>query len=98
MKIALLGTGSGQVHAAVYSQRPDVDEVVVFCRTPEKLAEFGEQFGLATTTDPDALVADPTVDLVDICLPHPAARRGRGAGDAGRPGRAHRAAAGPHHS
>ena len=69
MKIALLGTGSGQVHAAVYSQRPDVDEVVVFGRTPEKLAEFGEQFGLATTTDPDALVADPTVDLVDICLP-----------------------------
>jgi UDP-N-acetylglucosamine 3-dehydrogenase len=69
VKIALLGAGFGQVHAAVYSQRPDVDEVVVFGRTPEKLAELGEQFGLATTTDLDALVADPTVDLVDICLP-----------------------------
>lgn len=38
MKIALLGTGFGQAHAAVYAQRPDVDEVVVFGRTPEKLA------------------------------------------------------------
>jgi predicted dehydrogenase len=38
MKIALLGTGFGQAHAAVYAQRPDVDEVVVFGRAPAKLA------------------------------------------------------------
>ena len=29
MKIALLGTGFGRAHAAVYAQRADVDEVVV---------------------------------------------------------------------
>jgi hypothetical protein len=29
MKVALLGTGFGQAHAAVYAQRSDVDEVVV---------------------------------------------------------------------
>ena len=38
MKIALLGIGFGQAHAAVYAQRPDVDEVIVFGLTPEKLA------------------------------------------------------------
>jgi hypothetical protein len=38
MKIALLGTGFGLAHAAVYAQRPDVDEVIVFGRTPQKLA------------------------------------------------------------
>jgi predicted dehydrogenase len=38
MKIALLGTGFGQAHAAVYAQRPDIDEVIVFGRTPEMLA------------------------------------------------------------
>jgi predicted dehydrogenase len=38
MKIALLGTGFGQAHAAVYAQRPDLDEVIVFGRTMEKLA------------------------------------------------------------
>jgi predicted dehydrogenase len=69
MKIALLGTGFGQAHAAVYAQRPDVDEVVVFGRTPDKLATIGGQFGFATTTDLDALITDDSVDLIDICLP-----------------------------
>jgi predicted dehydrogenase len=69
MKIALLGTGFGQAHAAVYAQRPDVDDVVVFGRTPQKLAKISDQFGFATTTDLDAVITDPSVDLVDICLP-----------------------------
>ena len=69
MKIALLGTGFGQAHAAVYAQRPDVDEVVVFGRTPQKLVQISDQFGFATTTDLDAVITDTTVDLVDICLP-----------------------------
>lgn len=69
MKIALLGTGFGQAHAAVYAQRPDVDEVIVFGRTPEKLAKIGGEFGFATSTDLDGLIADGSVDLVDICLP-----------------------------
>jgi predicted dehydrogenase len=69
MKIALLGTGFGQAHAAVYAQRPDVDEVTVCGRTAAKLAKIGGQFGFATTTDLEALLADPSVDLVDICLP-----------------------------
>ena len=69
MKIALLGTGFGQAHAAVYAERPDVDEVVLFGRTAAKLAAISGQFGFATTTDLDAVLADPSVDLVDVCLP-----------------------------
>lgn len=69
MKIALLGTGFGQAHAAVYAERPDVDEVVVFGRTQQNLAKMGGQFGFATTADLDAVIADASVDLVDICLP-----------------------------
>jgi predicted dehydrogenase len=69
MKIALLGTGFGQAHAAVYAQRSDVDEVVVYGRSPHKLAKVSGQFGFATTTDLDATIADASVDLVDICLP-----------------------------
>jgi predicted dehydrogenase len=69
MKIALLGTGFGQAHAAVYAQRADVDEVIVFGRTPQKLAKIGGEFGFATSTDLDELIADGSVDLVDICLP-----------------------------
>jgi predicted dehydrogenase len=69
MKIALLGTGFGQAHAAVYAARPDVDEVIVFGRTQQKLAKIGDQFGFATSTDLDAVITDAAVDLVDICLP-----------------------------
>ena len=58
LKIALLGTGFGQAHAAVYAQRPDVDEVVVFGRTPQKLAKIRDQFGFATTTDLDGLITE----------------------------------------
>jgi hypothetical protein len=68
MKIALLGTGFGQAHAAVYAERSDIDEVLVFGRSPQKLAKINDQFGFTTTTDLDALITDPSVDLVDICL------------------------------
>jgi predicted dehydrogenase len=69
MKIALLGTGFGQVHAAEYAGRADVDEVVVFGRDPEKLAKITADFGFPTTTDLDAVLADASVNLVDVCLP-----------------------------
>src|SRR5687768_9131868 len=67
MKIALLGTGFGQAHAAIYAKREV--EVVVFGRTPAKLDETRQRYGFATTTDLDGLYHDPSIDLIDICLP-----------------------------
>jgi predicted dehydrogenase len=67
MKIALLGTGFGQAHAAVYAKREV--EVVVFGRTPAKLEEIRQRYGFATTTALDGLYHDPSIDLIDICLP-----------------------------
>jgi hypothetical protein len=40
MKIALLGTGVGQAHAAVYAERSDIDQMLVFGRSPQKLANW----------------------------------------------------------
>ncbi|KZM74744.1 Gfo/Idh/MocA family protein [Nocardia terpenica] len=67
MKIALLGTGFGQAHAAVYATR-DV-EVTVFGRRPEVLRSLADRYGFATTTDLDSVFADPAIELIDICLP-----------------------------
>src|SRR5919106_3769020 len=67
MKIALLGTGFGQAHAAIYAER-DV-EVVVFGRTPDRLEDVRQKFGFSTTTDLDGLYDDPSIDLIDVCLP-----------------------------
>jgi predicted dehydrogenase len=36
---------------------------------PQKLARLAGQFGFATTTELDAVIADASADLVDICLP-----------------------------
>ncbi|WGW13570.1 Gfo/Idh/MocA family oxidoreductase [Saxibacter everestensis] len=68
MKIALLGTGFGQAHAAVFATRDDVD-VIVFGRTPAALERFHDSYGFETTTDLDSLYDDPTIDLIDICVP-----------------------------
>jgi predicted dehydrogenase len=69
MRVGLLGTGFAIAHAAIYTARPDVEDVVVFGRTPTKLARFAEQFSFATTTDIDDIYGDPGVDLIDVCLP-----------------------------
>lgn len=71
MKVGLLGTGFAIAHAAIYASRPDVEEVLVFGRTPEKLRTFAEQFGFATTTDINEIYEDRAIDLVDVCLPTP---------------------------
>jgi predicted dehydrogenase len=71
MKIGLLGTGFGVAHARIYSQHPQVDAFVVFGRTPAKLDPIASELGVATTTDLDQIYDDPTIDLVDVCLPTP---------------------------
>lgn len=68
IKIALLGTGFGQAHAAVYAGRQDVD-VVVFGRDEAKLAKVAGDFDFEATTDLDSLFTDESIDLIDICLP-----------------------------
>jgi UDP-N-acetylglucosamine 3-dehydrogenase len=70
VKIALLGTGFGRAHAAVYAQRPDL-EVVMFGRDPDKTATVAATFGFASSTDMDTAFEDGSFDLVDICLPIP---------------------------
>jgi predicted dehydrogenase len=71
MKIGLLGTGFGIAHARIYHTHPQVSEVVVFGRTPAKLRAFADEFGYATTTEVASVYDDPTIDLVDVCLPTP---------------------------
>ncbi|MEU9111679.1 Gfo/Idh/MocA family oxidoreductase [Streptomyces sp. NPDC048483] len=70
MKIALLGTGFGQAHAAVYAARRGDVEVVMFGRNPDKTAETAGKFGFASSSDLDQAFEDD-FDLVDICLPVP---------------------------
>jgi predicted dehydrogenase len=69
MKIGLLGTGFGVAHAGIYHRHPAVDEVIVFGRSQAKLEKLAAEFGFATTTELDAIYDDPSIELVDVCLP-----------------------------
>jgi predicted dehydrogenase len=71
MKVGLLGSGFGIAHAHIYHTHPQVSDVMVFGRTPAKLQAFAEKFGYPTTTDLANIYDDPTIDLVDVCLPTP---------------------------
>jgi predicted dehydrogenase len=71
MRVGLLGTGFGLAHAGIYRGHPDVESVVMFGRTASKLEEVATEFGFATTTDIDSIYDDPTIDMVDVCLPTP---------------------------
>ena len=73
-----------------------MEEVIVFGRTPEKLAAIRDQFGFATTTNLDSVISDDDIDLVDICLPTRMHADIAVQSHAGRPRRAHRTAAGQH--
>ncbi|WP_067541043.1 Gfo/Idh/MocA family protein [Nocardia crassostreae] len=68
MKVALLGTSIAQAHAAGFKAHPEV-EVLIYGHTAAKAEEMGARFGYPFTTDLDSIYADPSVDLVDICLP-----------------------------
>lgn len=69
--VAILGCGfMGSAHAANYRALADRVRVkTVAARTTERAAKVAETVGAELTTDLDAAIGDPDVDVVDVCLP-----------------------------
>jgi predicted dehydrogenase len=76
VRIGLIGTGYiGKAHAIAYAQAPTVFNLrgrlvreMVAEVTPELAAARAQAFGFNRSTgDWRALVADPAIDVVDIC-------------------------------
>ena len=72
IRVAILGAGIGREHLRGYLAWPDRFEVAALCdldegRARTALVEEGAQ--ARVITDAEALIADPSVDLIDICLP-----------------------------
>ncbi len=79
VRIGLIGTGYiGKAHAIAYAQAPTVFNLrgklvreMVAEVSPELAAERAQAFGFNRSTgDWRALVADPVIDVVDICSPN----------------------------
>ncbi len=69
IKVGILGTGFGLVHAELYQKIEGINVKRIFGRKQEKLDEVRKKFGVDVTTDPNELIEDPEIDLIDVCLP-----------------------------
>lgn len=71
-RIGIAGLGLiARTHATAYRRMSDVVELATVCDTDEQVATaFAEEFGGRPTTDLDAMLADPDIDVVDLILPH----------------------------
>ncbi|MEK4006642.1 Gfo/Idh/MocA family protein [Paenibacillus sp. FSL H3-0333] len=69
MNIGLLGTGFGAYHASLLKQMEFVNRIVVFGRDEDKLLKLKEELGVEITMNAEDILSDPSIDVVDICLP-----------------------------
>ena len=69
-RVAVLGAGIGGAHVAGLLELPDRFAVHVVCdRDTARAAPLVEQAGCPVVADIEAVLTDPAVDVVDICLP-----------------------------
>ena len=77
-QVAIVGAGIGASHYKGYMALPDRFRVATICDldTDRVHSRLGEGHGITVTDSLDTVLADPAIDLVDICLPphlHPEA-------------------------
>lgn len=71
IRVAIVGAGIGAQHLAGYRALPSRYTVRTFCDLDTDRARrvVGEDDGVTVTDDLEAVLADPEIDLVDVCLP-----------------------------
>lgn len=71
IRVAIIGAGIGAEHLAGYRALPDRFRVAVMCDLDRARAEAATENDpdIAVSDDLDAVLADPAIDLIDICLP-----------------------------
>ncbi len=70
LDVAVIGGGIGAAHINGYAQLPERFRVSAVCDLNQELAQsLAEQTGGRSTADIEDVLADPEIDIVDICLP-----------------------------
>ncbi|PIV75059.1 MAG: gfo/Idh/MocA family oxidoreductase [Rhodobacteraceae bacterium CG17_big_fil_post_rev_8_21_14_2_50_65_11] len=71
IRVAIIGAGIGAEHLLGYRALPDRFRVAAMCDLDTARAEAatGGDAGIAISGDLEAVLADASVDLIDICLP-----------------------------
>ncbi len=72
VRIAIVGLGFGAEFIPIYQNHPDAEMYAVCQRSPEKLQQLGDAFGVAVRYANYAdVLADPNIDAVHINTPIP---------------------------
>lgn len=72
VKVGIFGAGfAGSHHALAYRNCPDANLVAIVDIDPERASQLAAKFGCDWGPDPGKILADPAIDIVDICLPTP---------------------------
>ncbi|MBF9030581.1 Gfo/Idh/MocA family oxidoreductase [Rhodobacterales bacterium HKCCE3408] len=71
IRVAIIGAGIGAEHLAGYRALPDRFTVAALCDLDTERARkaAGDDASIAVTADLDGVLADPDIDLIDVCLP-----------------------------
>lgn len=64
----------GSVHATAYANSAGVEVAAVYGRNRSKIGPIAERVGARASTDLRAILDDPSVGAVDVCLPSPVHR------------------------
>ncbi|MDF3018554.1 MAG: gfo/Idh/MocA family oxidoreductase [Thermomicrobiales bacterium] len=72
VQVAVLGAGfMGSTHAKAYAAMPDVGVAAVYAPSPDRGDPLAREIGSRWTDDLQAVLADPGIEAIDICLPTP---------------------------
>ena len=68
--VSIVGAGIGAEHARSYAALPDLFQVAEICDLDEtRAAPLAKELGARYTADLEQVLANPQIDIVDICLP-----------------------------
>jgi predicted dehydrogenase len=72
VRVGVLGAGfMGGVHARAYAALSEVEVAAIFAPSPDRGQPLADEVGSRWTSDLDAVITDPTIDAIDVCLPTP---------------------------
>jgi predicted dehydrogenase len=72
VQVAVLGAGfMGSTHAKAYAAMPDVAVAVIYAPSSGRGDPLAREIGSRWADDLQAVLADPGIEAVDICLPTP---------------------------
>ncbi len=70
--VAILGAGIGEKHLAAYVRLPEQFKVTNICDLNSNLAQvLASRVNAIKSSSLDDVITDPSVDIIDICLPPP---------------------------